>query len=243
MRRSSHYNFLTGTLKTFLEQEGISEAGNNLLDESSYTDQWSLACEHFARGLQITRHMMDVPSKEMERLGEEFTKQTNLAAAKDAELQKEKELHKKASEEIKRLEAALAESEAAKNEAVGRLDEIKRDLEALAAEREKTLAVLEKIQEEAVQSKEDAVVEQANLVIIEHREGFTHTVRLAKYHIPDLNVDIFNMKMDVYKGQLMLVIDVPDDEYEEVEGGDGDRRATPEASPDHSLDDSSPDIV
>ncbi|KAL2347354.1 hypothetical protein Fmac_001354 [Flemingia macrophylla] len=75
MRRSSHYNFLTGTLKTFLEQEGISEAKKKLLDESSYTDQWSLACEHFARGLHSY----------------------HKAHTGHAELQKEKELRKKAS--------------------------------------------------------------------------------------------------------------------------------------------------
>ncbi|KAL2330533.1 hypothetical protein Fmac_018114 [Flemingia macrophylla] len=246
MCRSSHYNLLIGSLKTFLEQEGISEAGKDLLDEISYTNQWSLACEHFARGLHITRHMLDVPSKEMERLSEEIMEQTNLASAKDVEFQKEKELHQKASKRITRLEAALAESEAAKNEVVGHLNEIKNDLEMLAAEREKTLVMLEKIQEEVVQGKEDAAIEHVNLVITEHREGFTYVVRLAKYHAPDINIDIFDMKMDVYKGQLMPMVDVPDDEYEEVEDDNQDGRAASEATPENTLvaqDDSPPDIV
>ncbi|KAL2333893.1 hypothetical protein Fmac_015106 [Flemingia macrophylla] len=150
--------------------------------------------------------MLDVPTQEMEKVMGEVSKWKNDAAAKDAELKKMKE---EVVVEVRKLQAALEESEAARGEAVRHLADIRNDLDRMEAEKQRAINTLERLEAEDAQAKEE---EKANIVVVEHQGGFDHAIRLVKYHFPDFDTSIFDMEIDVHKGQLMKIIDMLDDD-------------------------------
>ncbi|KAL2343324.1 hypothetical protein Fmac_004609 [Flemingia macrophylla] len=183
--------------------------------------------------------MLDVPTQEMERLNREIARLQNTSAAKDAELKKVKA---DTAVEIQRLKTALKEAEATRDEAVAHLTEIKEDLDAVAAEKMKVLNELERLEAEDVLAREE---EKANIVLVEHQGGFDHAIRLVKHHHPNFDTSIFDMEMEVHKGQLMKVTDIPDEDEENPGAGTSQEEetpTTPTGQPPSQDDGATPDI-